>query len=593
MKMFQSLSRLPSPLSILVTTIALQATAAPVVASKVLTPQNFKETISEGVWFIEYFSPHCRHCRSFEPTWNEVAGHFEGKADPGVRLAQVNCALTGDLCTENGVTGYPQMNLYHNGEFLDTYNADRDFGLLVDYLVAHAEPEGIHLADLIKEQPAIPTLTPIQTPAVEHLVVQTPRAAANSNGEVVSLDAQTFNSFLAQGPAFIKFFAPWCGHCKKLAPTWVQLARHMQHKMNIAEVNCDDHKALCASQGVTGFPMMSYYAHGAKTEYSGGRNYDQLVAFTEKASKPTMQVIRAPELEQVVRDNSVLYLLLHNPSDQQVVDDVAQESQLLFGSPPIYVSSSPDLFAKYNIQPNSSAALLAFKDNDIKDPVAVFYPSSPQPSDVLQTWLFTNRLPTSLELSRDMFQQVMDAPHKPLVVIVSAPKGMHDTVSEKLNDIGKKWRLRTSLSHGAKRHVVFTWMDADQWGKWMKSMYGIKTGTEPEVVVADHGRLLYYNKDGTGQPIKLTSVSVASALEAILGGTAKAKHSENIFERTVRSFNSVLVGLERSIVAHPYMTVLVIAGFLAAIFMAIKRLLSDDVADWEAEQRYAKGGRLD
>jgi hypothetical protein len=56
--------------------------------------------------------------------------------------------------------------------------------------------------------------------------------------------------------------------------------------MNIAEVDCDEHKALCTSQGVTGFPMMFYYAHGAKTEYSGGRTYDQLVSFTEKASKP-------------------------------------------------------------------------------------------------------------------------------------------------------------------------------------------------------------------------------------------------------------------------------------------------------------------
>jgi hypothetical protein len=47
-------------------------------------------------------------------------------------------------------------------------------------------------------------------------------------------------------------------------------------------------------------------------------------------------------------------------------------------------------------------------------------------------------------------------------------------------------------------------------------------------------RLIYYDRDGAGQPIKLTSVSVASALEAILGGTAKVKHSQNILERAVQ-----------------------------------------------------------
>jgi hypothetical protein len=166
-------------------------------------------------------------------------------------------------------------------------------------------------------------------------------------------------------------------------------------------------------------------------------------------------------------------------------NDLAKDSQLLFGSPPVYMSSSPELFARYDIPSSSLPALFAFKDNDTKDPAAVFYPSS-QPADALKSWLFNNRLPTSLELSRDMFQQVMNAPQKPLVVIVSTPKGMQDSVAEKLNDIGKKWRLRTSLSREARRDVVFSWMDADQWGKWMKSTYGIKAGTEPAVIVADH-----------------------------------------------------------------------------------------------------------
>ena len=111
----------------------------------------------------------------------------------------------------------------------------------------------------------------------------------------------------------------------------------MQDKLSIAEVDCEQHRALCTSQGVTGFPMMFYYAHGVKTEYTGGRSYDQLVSFADKASNPcaprsltlsltrliphfrNMQVIDAPELDHVVRDNPVLYLLLHDASDPRIV----------------------------------------------------------------------------------------------------------------------------------------------------------------------------------------------------------------------------------------------------------------------------------
>jgi hypothetical protein len=60
----------------------------------------------------------------------------------------------------------------------------------------------------------------------------------------------------------------------------------MQHKLNIAEVNCDENSALCQDQDVLGYPMLQYYSGGVKTEYTGGRKIDQLKAFTEKAAAP-------------------------------------------------------------------------------------------------------------------------------------------------------------------------------------------------------------------------------------------------------------------------------------------------------------------
>jgi hypothetical protein len=149
--------------------------------------------------------------------------------DPGVHLAQVNCALSGGTSLPRSTRPphrrlsrplqrqrHLAKNLYRNGEFVDTYNTDREFHLLLEYLNAHAEPTGTSqeevvpspaLAPASTEQEAIPTLTP--TPAADRLIVQTPRTDANPSGTVVSLDVQTFDDFLSQGPAFIKFFAPW------------------------------------------------------------------------------------------------------------------------------------------------------------------------------------------------------------------------------------------------------------------------------------------------------------------------------------------------------------------------------------------------
>ena len=77
-----------------------------------------------------------------------------------------------------------------------------------------------------------------------------------------------------------------CGHCRKLAPIWSQLARQMQNKLTVAEVNCDDNAYLCQSHDIQGYPTLIYFFDGSKADYTGGRSIDQLKSFAEKASAP-------------------------------------------------------------------------------------------------------------------------------------------------------------------------------------------------------------------------------------------------------------------------------------------------------------------
>lgn len=65
----------------------------------------------------------------------------------------------------------------------------------------------------------------------------------------------------------------------------------MRHKLNVAEVNCDEHSALCKEHGVQGYPSLFFYPGGKdsgmhKTEYSGGRKFEQMRKFAEMAVSP-------------------------------------------------------------------------------------------------------------------------------------------------------------------------------------------------------------------------------------------------------------------------------------------------------------------
>lgn len=50
----------------------------------------------------------------------------------------------------------------------------------------------------------------------------------------------------------IAFFAPWCGHCKRLAPTWVEMATKLKDNGNVkvAYIDCTQHRDICSNAGV-------------------------------------------------------------------------------------------------------------------------------------------------------------------------------------------------------------------------------------------------------------------------------------------------------------------------------------------------------
>ncbi|KAI0337496.1 thioredoxin-domain-containing protein [Trametopsis cervina] len=577
MRLDNILLRLPHTLLLLA--LSLTATAAPAspestVELTVLTPDNFQETISTGVWFIEHFSPYCGHCRKFAPTWEQLVEETQKENDPGIHLAQVNCIIHGDLCKANGVDGYPQMNLYKDGKFVETWNKARDFEALKDYLAKRAEP---------KQQKTVPVEQRVTDGKVEETA--TPGTIGdkehNPDGKVIILNEKNFDQTIQDGHVFIKYYAPWCGHCKKLAPVWTQLAADMRGKLNIAEVDCESNSALCHKQGVTGYPMLFYYGqrgHG-KTEYTANRKLESLKAFSEKISGPAVQSIKYEAFDTEVAKHPALFLLLHPEGDVLSLNQILKASRALFGTPPVYESTEPAFYERFNVKPGSSV-VLSLKDFDRTAPAGVYHldstaASSKDAVESLSNWLVRNRLPMSMQLESDTFQDIMSAPHKPLVVITAAPAAKLVGAADRVRTVAAQWKNAKGSDD-----VVFTWMDSEKWAKWLKSMYGITADDSAHVVIANHSRLIYYDTDPAGERITLSPSSIISALGPALAGAPNYHHSENLVERMARYINDKLVFIEHVVSYHPWGTSLFVVGALAVLFIFLRRV-------WDQESDYA------
>ena len=108
-----------------------------------------------------------------------------------------------------------------------------------------------------------------------------------TGSSVLDLLPSNFDKIVFQSskPALVEFFAPWCGHCKNLAPVFEELASNFAHagdKVSIAKVDADEHKSLGKRFGVQGFPTLKWFdgKEGSKPEdYNGGRDLESLTKF--------------------------------------------------------------------------------------------------------------------------------------------------------------------------------------------------------------------------------------------------------------------------------------------------------------------------
>merc|ERR1719329_1198252 len=92
---------------------------------------------------------------------------------------------------------------------------------------------------------------------------------------------------------FVKFYAPWCGHCKKLAPVWDEFSERHSDKVNVAKMDCTEeaNRPICGQYNVKGFPTLLYFPaeEGFETEnykFAKQRDINSFVTYDNGGWRP-------------------------------------------------------------------------------------------------------------------------------------------------------------------------------------------------------------------------------------------------------------------------------------------------------------------
>lgn len=251
----------------------------------VLGPDNFDDIIGgEAAVLVKFYAPWCGHCKKLAPDWEILATTWKNMQNE-VKIAKLDCDQHKDLCSKHGVSGYPTLKFFPKASTVsEDYNEGRSAEEATQYL-----NNKLNLNIRLKKAPSAVTVL------------------TDSIFEEMVLDPTK--------DVMVEFYAPWCGHCKSLAPDYEKVAAAYAGEKDIivANLDADKYKDVGSKYGVSGFPTIKWFGKDSKDEpesYDGARAPQDFVDFINEKTGAMRELSgglkpeagKVPELDELAAE---------------------------------------------------------------------------------------------------------------------------------------------------------------------------------------------------------------------------------------------------------------------------------------------------
>lgn len=303
--------------------------------------------------------------------------------------------------------------------------------------------------------------------------------------DVTILTDQNFDDFVAnQEWVFVKFYAPWCGHCKSMAPMYSELALEMKFKENgiaIANLEATEQKKVAEKFKLAGFPTLMLFNRGFPIDYKGGREKKDILNFIETKQRVQLQKIDSiDEFEELkgAKLAAVYYLASQDEKDIQAF----RRFVLQFDNIPFVYTHNQEIRDAMNAK--GKAVLFVIRNFD--DGHKVVSRDQPMKDSELTSEFKKVRYGFVMEYNDDVASRV-DEEKKPTVYLFTA------------NKRGQSVEILNKLAPDYSKDFLFVVVDAtDEKVKRTIEFFGV-SGNEQV-------RLMGY-KGGKNQKYKVNEVS--------------------------------------------------------------------------------------
>lgn len=354
---------------------------------------------------------------------------------------------------------------------------------------------------------------------------------------VLVLTEKNFESAIADNEfILVEFYAPWCGHCKSLAPEYAKAAGVLAEKesaIKLGKVDATEEGKLAEKYEVRGYPTLKFFRNGKPVEYTGGRTADTIVAWVEKKTGPPAVALDTVDAaKKFAEDNEVVVIGFFADQDSDAAkafkEVASANDDMKFG-----ITSDSAVNGEYTISGDAVVLLKKFDEgrNDLTEDLTV---------EAITKFVAANSLPLIVDFNHDTAQKIFSGEIKTHLLFF---------VSYKADEYAAQKETAASIAKDYKGQILFVNVNTDEDDhKRVLEFFGIKEDELPSMrlIKLEEDMAKYKPEDAS-----ITEDNVRAFVKKFLAGELK-QHllSEEIPEDWDKEGVKVLVGKNFEEVAY-------------------------------------------
>lgn len=269
-------------------------------------------------------------------------------------------------------------------------------------------------------------------------------------GGVLVLTKDNFQHVLSSNAyILVEFYAPWCGHCKALAPEYEKAATTLEaskSEVKLGKVDATVESSLAEEFGIRGYPTLKFFRNANAIDYTGGRTADEIVSWvSKKTGPPAVELETVEAAETLIKENKVVVVgFFRDRESAEAKNFLAVASSI--DEYPFAITKNDDVYSKYEAKCGS---IVLFKQFDEGKAV---YEGESNEVDV-KKFVQTHSIPLIVEFNHDSAQKIFGGEIKShLLLFLSKEAGHLEKYVEPAKETAKKFR----------DNVLFVTINADE-----------------------------------------------------------------------------------------------------------------------------------